>query len=344
MILLSSVLVHQSYAKTNNIQYDTLPSKFSGTPSFCAKEPPADPNIPESLIPILMKRTKSSLDAWIGPLKSSGKRDSNWDVNYYTIPRDQQEKYDYTKCDVVISFLKSPPKGQNNVEILGIHYFKDGKNYIEIYYQGYGICETRTDVATYWYSCQQDSPKLIVAMEAILRHELGHSMGLGHYVSDEVLYHFGSGHPSSIMVPILDVINSPTHVPIDPELLEIMPVDLDKIRQIYGNGGWGNQKKSELITQQSETKTIQLKGKTIIEKISGTIPKNMYKKDQRLDVVLTKPDGNIKSYKVVVSSTGKYTYSFIIPDSMTPGKYSITLKYAGDEIRKIPYEIISLRK
>ncbi len=66
------------------------------------------------------------------------------------------------------------------------------------------------------YTCQQDSPKLIVAMEAILRHELGHAMGLGHYISEEIFYTGGLGHPSSIMVPILDVLASPSHVPIDP--------------------------------------------------------------------------------------------------------------------------------
>ena len=338
LVLLVLSSVGAASAKKLEIKYDPLPNRFEGTPTFCTKEPAQDPTVPESIVPILLKKTKGNLDAWIGPLKSSSMRDAKWDVNYIEIPRSKQAEFDYSKCNVIISFLKTPPQGLEGVEILGRHYFKDGVNHVEIYYQGYGICETKDSQFTYWYTCQQDSPKLIVAMEAILRHELGHSMGLGHYISEELLYTGGLGHPSSIMVPILDILASPSHVSIDPELMEIMPVDIAKLKEIYGNDGWG---KTETISKEkSNSKVIVIKpGKTIIEKISAQIPTDLYKKGKQANVVISYPDGKKETQKTLVSGNGKAEFSFKITDKTKPGKYDITINYSGKTVKKLSYDI-----
>jgi hypothetical protein len=335
ILLLSSVGV--SSAKRLEVKYDPLPNQFEGTPTFCTKEPSQDPTLPESIIPILLKKTKANLDAWIGPLKSSSMRDAKWDINYIEIPRAKQASFDYAKCNVIISFLKNPPKGAEGIEILGLHYFKDNTSHVEIYYQGYGICETKDSQWTYWYTCQQDSPKLIVAMEAILRHELGHAMGLGHYISEELFYTGGLGHPSSIMVSVLDVLASPSHLPLDPELMEIMPVDIAKLKEIYGNDGWG--KTTETVAKEkTHTKIIQTKpGKVIIEKITTQIPDNLYRKGQKADVIITH-DKNTDKQKVLVNSKGNLDYSFRITDRMT-GKYEIAINYLGKAIKKFSYDI-----
>ncbi len=88
ILLLSGVGV--SEAKRLEVKYEPLPNRFEGTPTFCTREPAQDPNIPESIVPILLKKTKGNLDAWIGPLKSSSQRDAKWDVNYIEIPRSKQ--------------------------------------------------------------------------------------------------------------------------------------------------------------------------------------------------------------------------------------------------------------
>ena len=343
VFLIIALLLSSSFAGASakiETKYDVLKNRLEGTPTFCTKEPQPDPNIPESLVPVLMKRTKSNVDAWIGPLKSISMRDAKWDVNYIEIPRSKQADYDYSKCNVIISFLKNAPEGTSDVEVLGRQYFKDGKSYVEIYYQGYGVCEKRTDPWVYWYTCKQDSPKLVVAMEAILRHELGHAMGLGHYVSEELFLTGGLGHPSSIMVPVLDLLASPTHTPLDPELMEIMPVDLATLKEIYGAGGWGKvQKITDAKTEKPVSKTIQTKsGQTIIEKISGTIPSNLYKKGQKIDIITIGSDGKTQTQQIATNK-GKFEYSFRISDDTIHGKYEITISYLGKQVKKIVYEI-----
>lgn len=328
-------------AQLIHVKYDSLPNRLEGTPVFCANEPPVDPNVPESLVPLLMKRTKSNIDAWVGPLKSISKKDANWNYEFVDIPREKQAGYDYSKCNVVISFMKNPPTGISDAELLGRQYYKDGKSYVEIYYQGYGVCETKDSTWTYWYTCKQDSPKLIVAMEAILRHELGHAMGLGHYISDELYYTRGLGHPSSMMVPVLDLLASPTHLPIDPQLMEIMPVDLQKLKEIYGDGGWGATKISKTEAKQEPLKTISVSsGKTIAQKIVGVIPADLYKKGKIAEISILKPDGNTETQKLAVGSNGGFSYSIMISYKTASGKYDITVNYFGKQIKKLSYVVM----
>ena len=208
---------------------------------------------------------------------------------------------------------------------------------MEIYYQGYGICETRDDTWVYWYTCKQDSPKLIVTMEAILRHELGHAMGLGHYTSAMTMALAGRGHQSSIMVPIADVLANPAHASLDPELIEIMAADIAKLKEIYGDMGWGNQIQTKQITKTNDTKTIQIKkGQTVTQKISGTVIP--YKKGQLVTISTLKPDGTTDTRKISTNN-GKFTYSYTISDDSIPGNYKITLSYFGKELKTLSYRI-----
>lgn len=341
--------VQESAAKINYVKYETTGHKFSTVPTFCVLEPQKDPTLPENIVPHMMKAVKSSIDAWIGPLKSGSPRDSKWDVNYVTVKRDKQASYDYSKCDVLVSFTKTPPKAKSG-EILGIQYHENGKNIVEIFYQGYGVCEELTANLQIWYTCESNTPKLIDSMEAILRHEIGHALGLGHYVSEETGYLKGNVSPPSIMVPIIELIASPIGVPMDPADLQIMPVDIQKLKEIYGNKGWGyksttNDGKNVLgKTDSTKTKKIQLKkGLTITEKFSGAVPLDLYKKGHHADITIVMPDGKTETKKTPVNNKRAFEHVLKLTDTTTPGKYQLIASYFGKEIKKIAYDVIKMR-
>ncbi len=92
--------------------------------------------------------------------------------------------------------------------------------------------------------------------------------------------------------------------------------------------------------QSKDTKTIKvLRGQTINEKISGTIPMDLYQKGKPADVSILHPNGKTEMQKITVSSKGKFEHPFSITDRTPPGKYEITISYSGTEVKKFTYEI-----
>lgn len=353
LILLCPIIIHETHAKKSNydIQYETLDHRLAGTPTFCALEPQSDSILPESTAKLLIKETKASIDAWVGPLKSTSKRDAKWDVNFVTIPSTKQNNYDYSKCDVMILFLKTAPAAkQKNVEVLGQYYREGNVGFIEIYYQGTGTCERRevtgpNEITVWTYDCKQNVAGLVDIIGATIRHELGHAFGLGHYYSTETSYVYQNTVKPSIMTPI-EAKMAGLNAFSNPDNAIVMPVDLQKLKEIYGDAGWGDQLQKAIKdstkkkTEKPVTKVIEIKkGKTMIEKISGTVPMDLYKKGYRVDITVLNPDGKTETQKASVSSNGKFEHSFSIREDTIPGKYQITVNYFGKEIKKSSYLI-----
>lgn len=89
-----------------------------------------------------------------------------------------------------------------------------------------------------------------------------------------------------------------------------------------------------------DAKTVKIKkGQTINEKITGTIPMNLYERGKTADVAILKPDGKTEMQKIAVGSKGKFEHLFRITDKTIPGKYEITISYSGTEVKKFSYEI-----
>jgi hypothetical protein len=145
------------------------------------------------------------------------------------------------------------------------------------------------------------------------------------------------------MVPVVPLLANPVAAPINPGNLAITRDDLQKLREIYGDGGWGKQQaaaKSEPASDlfKVQTKAIKpKKGETVIERISGSVPLELYKKGWKADVSVTKPDGKREAQKAAVGSDGRFEYLFRVTDGTKDGKYQIVISYFGKEVKKMVY-------
>ena len=102
--------------------------------------------------------------------------------------------------------------------------------------------------------------------------------------------------------------------------------------------------KKETKTKSKQTvkdsKTIKIsRGQTINEKITGAIPIQLYKKGQRADVSILRPDGTTEAQKIAISNKGKFEHPFSITDRTIPGIYEITISYSGVQVKKFTYQI-----
>lgn len=123
LFLIILVAPVESFAKTPKIEYQTTGYKFEKIPTFCIMEPQETQTLPKNIMPFLVKAAKASIDAWVGPLKSTAPRDAKWDINTIVLPSFTPPN---EKCDLTISFYQNlPPELESSLELLGVHYIKN---------------------------------------------------------------------------------------------------------------------------------------------------------------------------------------------------------------------------
>lgn len=203
-----STVPQQFYTYDNQFQFH-----LSKNPDVCEFEP-QQTSVLKSLKVDLIQETNNALIDWQSHLSQGYGRDSPWKFTWRVIPISEQNNANhYADCNIIFYYklLDSPDvqlffgaAGVTNVDNLR------HKAIIEIFY---------------------DSSAKTTLYGMSIRHELGHALGLGHYiVSDEELKRVASGAQDypSIMFPIYNWSND----------YSITPVDIRAIHNIYGDSGF----------------------------------------------------------------------------------------------------------
>lgn len=164
---------------------------------------------------------------WRDKLQSA--EDTNkvvWEMNYTQISSD--DKNSSSSCDTVISFKPYSSEAKHQFGRLGQFNYAD--NSIDIFYLQTVRCVTDEGNSVLCHDNKTfRSDELIFN---ILLHEIGHSLGLGHYVSDDNVVNkkwYTTDPSPSIMFASLHR---------NPSLQEIKDVDIEKVRSIYGTSGF----------------------------------------------------------------------------------------------------------
>lgn len=216
--------------------------KLPHSPTICAIEPSLDSNFPKLGDKMLYETEYAVLD-WKTKLNQGQGRQTAWNMNLIKIPLGQQNGFDYSKCDITINYEPKPKDSALQLREVGVTYPNAtiGKAKIIIYYLGvnwdvkYSSWNSGNIHYTQYTPVMQFTGFLASdpQLQETIRHELGHSFGLGHYiVSDEILYdiNIGKRDPPSIMLQS-EMTYGVNHY-------DITPADINEIKLIYGSGGF----------------------------------------------------------------------------------------------------------
>ena len=247
--------------------------KLLHSPTICAIEPPSDSNFTKLGDKMLSETEYAVLD-WKAKLNQGQGRHPTWNMTLVKIPLDQQSGFNYSKCDITINYEPKPKDPNLQLREVGVTYpnATSGKAKITVYYLGvnwdvkYSSWNSGNIHYTQYTPVMQFTGFLASdpQLQETIRHELGHSFGLGHYIVNEgVLYdiNMGKRDPPSIMLQS-EMTYGVNHY-------DITTADINEIKQIYGSGGFGTYKPVQNLPTQNikmpsyDSLLVELKNKNL---------------------------------------------------------------------------------
>ena len=281
--------------------------------------------------------------AWEEKLKNAEEINDNlWDVNVKIVTEDESEN-----CGINIIFKDKPSLTGT---IAGFFTWPPGS--VTIYYLQLELCGL--------FTCYDDETFVSDdVIYAVTLHEIGHSFGLDHYVSDDIdtnsKWQSSSSTPPSIMIPTIHN---------NPSLQEITSVDTSKVREIYGSEGFyafssipipepTPEPTPEIIQPiipdrpfsalKTSEKIIEVQDhQQQIIKISGSVSDDNLLRGHPVIITIHKPDQSIQILKTGTANSGYFETLLIFDKNSLRGNYQVSASYIEhvDKSMDVSFEIV----
>jgi len=334
-------------ASAYKIEYEIYTPRIKNTPLVCVIEPDpqSDQYLDEDYVKRLLKETDISISEWETQLKQKAikKTDKDkWEINYTKIPLYEQENYPYDNCDVFIQFQAKPANENDFYKKIGESEFEiknTGRTNIIIYYADIKYCVSQDKEYYYYDPCYTDSPRITPQIGTVIRHEFGHALGLGHYVSDDADLNL-SWASGLVDAPSIMVIFSHENT----KLNKLKTIDIDKVYSIYGNDGFSQNRDSEVksvfgFLKTSKSEYIKSKLDNEIVTIFGNVTADKMK-GQFVTITLEKPDGTVEEIRSILNSNKTFNTQFMIHEWTPIGIYRFNASYIGYDSDELTFEIL----
>jgi len=341
VILAVTVLIFSSnfQAVSAEIFFPSTNIRLTNPPTYCIIAPTDE--ISKDKSPGWVKMTEKGISYWEQRLKElEHENDNIWELEAKVISEGNNDK-----CDVSIEFKNKPSLSDT---IGGFFSWPTGK--IVIYYLQPKLCNNVIP-------CYDEKTfKSDNTIYAITIHEIGHSLGLDHYVSDNNdlnrKWQSGNQSPPSVMIPT---------IPNRSSLLQITDIDIQKVREIYGAKGFyafsnsiiptTNQisvpdpiiPSSPITSLNISQKIIEVNGydREIIT-LSGKISEEEFHRGISVIITIHKPDNSVEVLRISTAGNGYFETLLIFNDESIRGSYRVSASYTEqvDKNMDIIFEVI----
>ena len=201
-------------------------------PTVCIMEP--EPSLQERFYGGVLYDAYSSVKEWQNGLIDYSGGNWNMDVRFYDYEYHEIKKVDvFPQCQIFMVFEE-----YSGEDALGTTSYDYSHSVHQYAYITTYLKHLEHPVIALCIGCDEDLPTEITidmtpiympypAVKKIMMHELGHAIGLGHYIEDKSK----NNNVSSLMYPSLD--------PFDVKEFGVEPVDFQMAVEIYAKDGFG---------------------------------------------------------------------------------------------------------